>query len=192
MTIVLRSISEISSCFLGPRPWHIEIRHRVKRISTMNLFGFETLKLKIRRLKLWKPTVDYVRNASLLNLWGWGLVWGGPSGGRTSPAAAEAPWFPRCSYYYHTSMYNASLSLSLSFSLSLYIYIYTYTYTYIQYYSYSISPSPLTFPGLGSGVRSQCPFERAGTPGLHHKILHNKIFARVWVAQEPICFIGSG
>ena len=42
--------------FLGPRPWHIEIRHRVKR-NTINLFGFETLKLRIRRLKLWKPTV---------------------------------------------------------------------------------------------------------------------------------------
>ena len=27
----LRSISEISSCFFGPRPWHIEIRHRVKK-----------------------------------------------------------------------------------------------------------------------------------------------------------------
>ena len=43
--------------FVGPRPWHIEIRHRVKRTSTINLFGVETLKLKIRRLKLWKPTV---------------------------------------------------------------------------------------------------------------------------------------
>ena len=53
----IRSISEISSCFFGPRPWHIEIRHRVKKTSTINLFGFETLKLKIRRLKLWKPTV---------------------------------------------------------------------------------------------------------------------------------------
>ena len=42
--------------FFGPRPWLIEIRHRVKKTSTMNLFGFETLKLKIRRLKLWKPT----------------------------------------------------------------------------------------------------------------------------------------
>ena len=30
----LRSISEISSCFFGPRPWHIEIRHRVKQIHT--------------------------------------------------------------------------------------------------------------------------------------------------------------
>ena len=26
-----RSISEISSCSFGPRPWHIEIRHRVKK-----------------------------------------------------------------------------------------------------------------------------------------------------------------
>ena len=55
---LLRSISEISSCFFGPRPWHTEIRHRVKKTSTINLFGFETLKLKIRRLKLWKPTVQ--------------------------------------------------------------------------------------------------------------------------------------
>ena len=39
----IRSISEISSCFFGPRPWRIEIRHRVKK-STINLFGFETLK----------------------------------------------------------------------------------------------------------------------------------------------------
>ena len=43
--------------FVGPRPWHIEIRHRLKKTSTINLCGFETLKLKIRRLKLWKPTV---------------------------------------------------------------------------------------------------------------------------------------
>ena len=53
----IRSISEISSCFFGPRSWHIEIRHRVKKASTINLPGFETLKLKIRRSKLWKPTV---------------------------------------------------------------------------------------------------------------------------------------
>ena len=39
----IRSISEISSCFFGPRPWHIEIRHRVKQTSTIDLFGFETL-----------------------------------------------------------------------------------------------------------------------------------------------------
>ena len=29
--IMIRSISEISSCIFGPRPWHIEIRHRVKK-----------------------------------------------------------------------------------------------------------------------------------------------------------------
>ena len=54
--IPVQSVSEISSCVLGPRPWHIEIRHRVEKTSATNLFGFETLKLKIRRLKLWKPT----------------------------------------------------------------------------------------------------------------------------------------
>ena len=52
----LRSICEISMCFFGPRPCHIEFRHRVKKTSRINLFRFETLKLKIRRLKLWKPT----------------------------------------------------------------------------------------------------------------------------------------
>ena len=57
----VRSISEISSCFFGPRLWHIEIRHRVKKAFTMNLFGFETLELRIRRLKLWKPTVWKLR-----------------------------------------------------------------------------------------------------------------------------------
>ena len=41
----VRSISEMSSCFFGPRPWHIEIRHRIKKTSTTNLFGFETLRL---------------------------------------------------------------------------------------------------------------------------------------------------
>ena len=53
----IRSISEISSCLFGPRPWHIEIRHRVKQTSTTDLSGFETHELKFRRLKLWKPTV---------------------------------------------------------------------------------------------------------------------------------------
>ena len=46
------------NCFFGPRLWHIEIRHRVKKITQLcSLFGFEILKLKIRRLKLWKPIV---------------------------------------------------------------------------------------------------------------------------------------
>ena len=43
--------------FFVPRPWHIEIRHRVEKTSTTNLFGFEALELNIRKLKLWKPTV---------------------------------------------------------------------------------------------------------------------------------------
>ena len=60
----LRSISEISSCFFGPLPWHIEIRHRVKQTSTINFSGFETLESKIRRLKLWKPTVGHFPESS--------------------------------------------------------------------------------------------------------------------------------
>ena len=35
--------------FVGPRPWHIEIRHRVKQTSTINLLGFET---QIEKLKI--------------------------------------------------------------------------------------------------------------------------------------------
>ena len=65
--VPVRSISEISSCFFRPRPWHIEIRHRVKKTSTINLFGFETLKLKIRRLKLWKPTVRPIFKLRIYN-----------------------------------------------------------------------------------------------------------------------------
>ena len=78
-TKCVRSISEISSCFLGPRPWHIEIRHRVKKTSTINLFGFETLKLKIRRLKLWKPTPQ---GASLGELY---------TGARTKSCSLSSP-----------------------------------------------------------------------------------------------------
>ena len=39
---MIRSISEISSYFFGSRPWHIEIRHRVEKTSTIDLSGFET------------------------------------------------------------------------------------------------------------------------------------------------------
>ena len=43
--------------FFGPRPCHIEIRHLVKETSTIKFLGFEILKLKLRRLRLWKPIV---------------------------------------------------------------------------------------------------------------------------------------
>ena len=48
----VRSISEISSWFFGPRPWHIEIRHRVKKTSTINSFGFETLQIEILKIEI--------------------------------------------------------------------------------------------------------------------------------------------
>ena len=56
----VRSISEISSCFC----WAETLAHwsptSCQKTSTINLFGFETLKLKIRRLKLLKPTVGNI------------------------------------------------------------------------------------------------------------------------------------
>ena len=54
---LIRPVFRNCIVFFGPRPWHIEIRHRVKQTSTINLLGFETLELTIRRLKLWTPTV---------------------------------------------------------------------------------------------------------------------------------------
>ena len=37
------------------------------------------------------------------------------------------------------------------------------------------------------GRRHQRKCPSGPTPGLHNKIPANKTFARVWVAQEPIC-----
>ena len=42
--------------FLGRDPGTLKSDIVSKKTSTTNLFGFETLKLKIRRLKLWNPT----------------------------------------------------------------------------------------------------------------------------------------
>ena len=43
--------------FLGRDPGTLKSDMVSKKTSTINLFGFETLKLKIRILKLWKSTV---------------------------------------------------------------------------------------------------------------------------------------
>ena len=45
-----------------------------------------------------------------------------------------------------------------------------------------LESNPLKSTMLARGLAADRP-----TPGLHHKILHHKIFARVCVAQEPIC-----
>ena len=42
--------------FLGRDPGILKSDIVSTKTSTINLFGFETLKLKIRRLKLWTPT----------------------------------------------------------------------------------------------------------------------------------------
>ena len=41
-----RSISEMSSCFFGSRPWHIEIRHRVKKKTQLICSDFRLSNLK--------------------------------------------------------------------------------------------------------------------------------------------------
>ena len=105
----LRSISEVSSCFLGPRPWHIEIRHRVKtKTSTINWFGCETLKLKIRRLNLWKPTVSLMQK--------WASV-------KQTPAHAEPSGK-------HTYM---CVCVCICIYIYIHIYIYIYIYIHSQY-----------------------------------------------------------
>ena len=43
--------------FLGRDPGTLKSDIVSKKTSIINLFGCETLKLKIRRLKLWKPTL---------------------------------------------------------------------------------------------------------------------------------------
>ena len=59
---LVRSISEISSGFLGRDPGTLKSDIVSKKTSTIKFFGFETLKLKIRSLKLWKPTVGAKNN----------------------------------------------------------------------------------------------------------------------------------
>ena len=51
--------------FVGPRPWHIAIRHRVKKKSTINLFGFESIHpVSITRFPLtrFSPGAGLLRN----------------------------------------------------------------------------------------------------------------------------------
>ena len=52
--------------FVGPRPWHIEIRHRVKKTSTIDLFGFDT---QIKNSKI--EIMETERMSCMRNLLGW-------------------------------------------------------------------------------------------------------------------------
>ena len=86
---------------------HIEIQHRVKKTSTINSFGLETLELKIRRLKLWKPTV-YIRSV------------------QRSSRDQKVVFL---SYFYIAIHCRIIFQVSYIY---IYIYIYIYTYTYIH------------------------------------------------------------
>ena len=60
--IVYGRLPKFHNVFLGRDPGTLK-SEIVKKTFTINLFGFETLKLKIRRLKLWKPTARDRSNA---------------------------------------------------------------------------------------------------------------------------------
>ena len=51
------SLQNFMFVFLGRDPGTLKSDIVSTKTSTIILFGFETLKFKIRRLKLWKPTV---------------------------------------------------------------------------------------------------------------------------------------
>ena len=99
--------------------------------------------------------------------------------GRCLVGAAQAPL--RC---HGTRMY-------------VYIYIYIYIYIHIYIYIYIFNThvcvqAPLRSHGTRAGrALTHCSClggnQTRVTPGLHNKIPAHKIFARVWVAQEPIC-----
>ena len=55
---LIREDAAISSCFFGRDPGTLKSDIVSKKTSTINMFGLETLKLKLRGSKLWKPTVS--------------------------------------------------------------------------------------------------------------------------------------
>ena len=55
--------------FLGRDPGTLKSDIVSTKIFTINLFGFEILRLKIRRLKLWKPTIPSFRLFSYHGKW---------------------------------------------------------------------------------------------------------------------------
>ena len=83
-----------------------------KKTSTMNLFGFETLKLKIRRLKLWKPTVSVCSVRS------------GRGGGRGSASPEVIHMCVHTYIYMYTYIYTYIY-------ICIYIYIHIYIYMYV-------------------------------------------------------------
>ena len=78
-------------------------------------------------------------------------------------------------------------------SLSIYIYLYVYVYVYIHIYIYIYIIQLYIKMPLSSGhchALSLCSISNVlvHTYGLHNKIPPHKIFARVWVAQEPFFY----
>ena len=112
-------------CF-GPRPWHIEIRHGVIKTSTINSFWFETLKLKIRRLKLRKPTVCYPQDHG-----------DATRHGALRRSAAPPPWLASAARPTYLYIY-IYIYMFIHTCICIYTYIYIYTYNNISTSSVSV------------------------------------------------------
>ena len=112
-------------------------------------------------------------------------------------------------YYYHyyiTTIITTTIITATRYIIHIHIYTrihYTYSYLYSHTLHIFILILSARNPPRKKHIKNieinmltkkhtNIGHSKWYTPGLHHKILHHKIFARVWVAQEPICFIGSG
>ena len=108
-----------------------------------------------------------------------------PAAGVRRSAATSHRWHPRA----RDADYTPGL---LCIYIYIYIYTYTYVYMYISLYIYIYIMYIYIYVyvqyswGLPQGASTK-PRPLHGTPGLHSKIPASKIFARGWVAQEPIC-----
>ena len=129
---------KINRVLLGRDPGTLKSDIVSKRISTINLFGFETLKLEIRRLKLWKLTVHCGAEDSM----------------RPCRAARQlaSAYHSAVEYIYiyiythyiqtyrHTDIQtyrHTYIHTYIQTDIHTYIYTYTYTYIYIHIHTYT-------------------------------------------------------
>ena len=124
-TVVYRLYIYIS-CFLGRDPGTLKSDIASKKPSTINLFGFETLKLKIRRLKLWKPTLEPCLLHQCFHVAG--IVMPGPANIYIYIYIRIRICMYIYIYTYICFIYTVYMYIHLSLSLSLCIYIYIYIY----------------------------------------------------------------
>ena len=109
------------SVFLGRDPGTLKSDIVSTKTSTINLFGFEALKLKIRRLKLWKPTA-HLSSPDL----------------EVHPEAVVAGRVPASVYVYvYVYVYNKYIYIYIYRYVYMYVCVCVYIYIYIYIYTYT-------------------------------------------------------